>query len=51
MSSERLEESGTCCSRSFLKLEHGQHPVVTFGEPVVPSDNPTWVVLGKQDWR
>ena len=25
---------GTCCSRSFLKLEHGQYPVVTFGEPL-----------------
>ena len=24
----------------FFKLEHGQHPVVTFGEPVGPSDNP-----------
>ena len=32
-----------CCSRSFLK--HGQHPVVTFGEPVGPSDNPTCVIF------
>ena len=35
----------------LFSIFYGQHPMVTFGEPVGPSDNPPWAVLGKQNWR
>ena len=40
-------------SERQIEPSHGWFPptLVTFGELVGPSDNPTWAVLGKQNWR
>ena len=46
-----IEESRTCRDRLVLELERSKDSFVSVGEPLGPSDNPTWAMLGKRNLR
>ena len=47
----RLKESGTCCSRSVLKLKMCMIQRLLWWTSLGPSESSTWAFLGKQNWR